>query len=75
MKTKQSIHSEYDKPLTEEQYTDTSMFNADEIVSKVEEFASQRKATDNDLSARQRYELLKEEKRLQAELEEYGDGH
>lgn len=55
----------------EEMYTDTSMFNADEIVRSVEEVARQKTNGENQLSARKRFEMMMEERRLAAEL---GDG-
>lgn len=69
-----SISAGSEELVGEEQFTDTSMFDADEIVRKVEEFARQRKLKDESLNARQRMEMLMEERRLRAEIEEYDNG-
>lgn len=61
---------------SDDMFTDTSMFNAEEIVRQIEMTASQtasaakKKATlaDTSISARRRAEMLREQKRLEAEL-------
>lgn len=68
---------EHDEVIDEEMYTDTSMFDADEIVRSVEEVARQRQADpqmEKRLSARQRFEMLMEQRRLAENLgDEFAD--
>ena len=58
---------------SEEMFTDTSMFDAEEIVRQIEMTAAENKAAirDTSVSARRRAEMLREQKRLEAELAEY----
>lgn len=59
----------------EEMYTDTSMFNAEEIVKQIEEAASQRNGahTEQVLDARRRAEILREQRRLKEDLDDFDD--
>ncbi|MBT8137068.1 MAG: hypothetical protein KJO54_08665 [Gammaproteobacteria bacterium] len=52
----------------EELYTDTSMFDADEIVRSVEEVAQKKKDDEKKLSARKRFEMMMEDRKLAEEL-------
>ena len=66
--------ADYDEDL----YTDTSMFDADEIVRSVEEVAKIKQA-EKKLPARRRFEMMMEDRRLAHDLEdaydeECGDG-
>ncbi len=56
----------------EEMFTDTSMFDAEEIVRQIEmtEAENQAALRDTSVSARRRAEMLREQKRLEAELAE-----
>lgn len=63
---------ELEEIYDEELYTDTSMFDADEIVRSVEEVAQQR-AAENGESARKRFERLMEERRLAENLKDSFD--
>ena len=71
------ITDEVEESVDEEMYTDTSMFDADEIVRSVEEVARTRQAdpdSDKELSAKKRLELMMEERRLAENLgEEWPD--
>ena len=60
--------TEYDEDL----YTDTAMFDADEIVRSVEEVARKKK-TEKKLSARRRFEIMMEDRKLAADLEDAYD--
>ncbi|NND59097.1 MAG: hypothetical protein HKN49_02405 [Gammaproteobacteria bacterium] len=64
---------ELEDVVDEEMYTDTSMFDADEIVRSVEEVARQRRAdpdAEKRLTARQRFEMMMEKRRLAENLED-----
>ena len=65
-----SLDQPTDASDSDDMYTDTSMFNAEEIVRHIETTAAQKKATltDTRISARRRAEMLREQKRLEAEL-------
>ena len=60
--------SKDDIDYDEELYTDTSMFDADEIVRSVEEVAQKKKKDENNLSARKRFEMMMEDRKLAEEL-------
>ncbi len=60
---------EYD----DEMYTDTSMFDADEIVRSVEEVARAKADAEKGQSARRRFEQMMEERKLAEELGEAYD--
>ncbi|MEM6641049.1 MAG: hypothetical protein AAF610_14240 [Pseudomonadota bacterium] len=57
---------------SDEMFTDTSMFDADEIVRQIEMTEAEHKAAlaDTTVSARRRAEMLREQKRLEADLAE-----
>ena len=59
----------------EDMYTDTSMFNAEEIVRQIEITAAAKKAAllDNRINARRRAEMLREQKMLEADLADLDD--
>ncbi|MDH3645424.1 MAG: hypothetical protein OER80_01490 [Gammaproteobacteria bacterium] len=61
--------TDYDEDL----YTDTSMFDADEIVRSVEEVARTKKEAEKNASARRRFEMMMEERKLAADLEDAYD--
>ncbi|MBT8130907.1 MAG: hypothetical protein KJO35_01450 [Gammaproteobacteria bacterium] len=61
--------TDYDEDL----YTDTSMFDADEIVRSVEEVAQSKKEAARNLSARRRFEAMMEDRKLALELEDSYD--
>ncbi len=65
-----SLDDSSDAVDSEDMYTDTSMFDADEIVRHIEMTAAQKKAVlvDTRINARRRAEVLREQKRLEAEL-------
>lgn len=62
---------------SDEEYTDTSMFNAEDIVKSMEEVAIGRKAKadaiDKSSLSRKQFEALQEEKRLREELKDLED--
>ncbi len=62
--------SEVDASAVDEVYTDTSMFNAEDIVRNIEEAARQKKAaaTEAKLDAKRRLEIMREKKRLEEDL-------
>jgi len=60
---------EYDDEL----YTDTSMFDAEEIVRSVEEVARDKKKVEKKLPARRRFEIMVEERKLAEDLGEAFD--
>lgn len=67
------ITDEIEDTVDEEMYTDTSMFDADEIVRSVEEVARTREADPTlakKLSAKKRLELMMEQRRLAENLED-----
>ena len=70
-----SFNESSDNNESEELFTDTSMFDAEEIVRQIEMTAAENKAAlrDTSVSARRRAEMLREQKRLEAELAEYDD--
>ena len=76
MSTNQSA-DELDDTIVEEVYTDTSMFNADQIVADMEAVSKQRKRRrkngDKNVAARRRFEELMEEKRLREQLSDWDD--
>ncbi|MFK7886422.1 MAG: hypothetical protein AB8G16_06095 [Gammaproteobacteria bacterium] len=59
-----------DTPDSDDVFTDTSIFNAEEIVRQLENTAAAKEAvmTDTRVNARRRAEMLREQKRLEAEL-------
>lgn len=65
------LEENYDDDL----YTDTSMFDADEIVRSVEEVAKQRNGEDAESSesARKRFERMMEERSLAEKLKDSYD--
>lgn len=60
---------------SEDMYTDTSMFNAEEIVRQIEMTAAAKQAAlrDNRINARRRAEMLREQKMLEADLADLDD--
>ena len=64
-----SNDTDYDEDL----YTDTSMFDADEIVRSVEEVARRKKEAEENLSARRRFEIMMEDRKLASDLEDAYD--
>lgn len=62
-----------DTTYDEEMYTDTSMFDAEEIVRSVEEVAQQRAGVEQGESARKRFERMMEERRLAESLKDSFD--
>ena len=76
MSTNQSA-DELDDTIVEEVYTDTSMFNADQIVADMEAVSKQRKRrrkkSDKNVAARRRFEELMEEQRLREQLSDWDD--
>ncbi len=76
MSTNQSA-DELDDTIVEEVYTDTSMFNADQIVADMEAVSKQRKRrrkkADKNVDARRRFEEMMEEKRLREQLSDWDD--
>ncbi len=73
-----SVGDEFDDTYVEG-YTDTSMFNAEDIVRSVEAVSRSRKKAkrkkDKDASARRRFEDLVEEKRLRRELSDWDEDY
>lgn len=65
-----SLDQSSDAADSDDMYTDTSMFDAEEIVRHIESVAAQTKVTltDTRITARRRAEMLREQKRLEAEL-------
>ena len=61
--------TDYDEDL----YTDTSMFDADEIVRSVEEVARVKEAEKKQLPARRRFEMMMEDRQLAEDLEDAYD--
>ncbi len=76
MSTNQSA-DDFDDTIVEEVYTDTSMFNADQIVADMEAVSKQRKRrrkkADKNVDARRRFEEMMEEKRLREQLSDWDD--
>ena len=67
------ITDEIEDTVDEEMYTDTSMFDADEIVRSVEEVARKREIDSSDekkVSAKKRLEMMMEERRLAENLDD-----
>ncbi|MFK8016632.1 MAG: hypothetical protein AB8G17_14460 [Gammaproteobacteria bacterium] len=66
----QTFDSSPDTADAEDVFTDTSIFNAEEIVRQIEmtSAASKTKIADTRIHARRRAEMLREQKRLEAEL-------
>ena len=64
-----------DDVLSDESVTDTSIFNADEIVKSLEERVTSAKDKNgsHNIESRRRFEALQEEKRLQADLRDIDD--
>ena len=69
------VKNNFDDVVSDEYATDTSVFNADEIVKHIEESSADKKAKEKDLSAesRRRFEALQEERLLQADLHDIDD--
>jgi hypothetical protein len=65
-----SFNQNSDTPDSEDMFTDTSIFDAEEIVRQIENTAVAKKAvmTDTRVTARRRAEMLREQRRLEAEL-------
>ncbi len=67
------ITDEIEDTVDEEMYTDTSMFDADEIVRSVEEVARTRQTDptlEKKLSAKKRLEMMMEKRRLAENLDD-----
>ncbi len=69
--------NDFDDGCADDGYTDTSMFNAEDIVRDMEAVSRQRRRrkrkSDKDRSARQRFEDLMEEKRLREQISDWDD--
>lgn len=65
-----SFNQNSDASDSDDMFTDTSIFNAEEIVRQIENTATAKKAvmTDTRVTARRRAEMLREQRRLEAEL-------
>ena len=64
-----------DESTVDEVYTDTSMFNAEDIVRNIEEAARQLEAEEalGKIDAKRRLEIMREQKRLEADLQDIDD--
>lgn len=67
-----SNDTDNDTDYDEDLYTDTAMFDADEIVRSVEEVARIKEAQDK-LPARRRFEMMMEKRRLAEDIEDAYD--
>ncbi len=70
--TRKGVGEEF---LSDEEYTDTSVFNAEDIVKNMEAVAGRRKSeiVDKGSVSRKQFEAMQEEKRLQEDLKDLED--
>lgn len=69
------LDSSDDVAESEDMYTDTSIFDAEEIVRQIEGVAAARQTAllDSRINARRRAEMLREQKMLEADLADLDD--